>query len=50
MGSLLASAVAVEDIHVILATGLVMATAVVVSFLLADLAGVLANPRLRRAQ
>ncbi len=47
MGSLLASAVAVEDIDVILATGLAMAVAVVTSFLLADLAGALANPRLR---
>ncbi len=49
MGSLLANAVAVEDIDLILATGLVMATAVVASFLVADLAGVLSNPRLRTA-
>ncbi|MEM9563306.1 MAG: ABC transporter permease [Actinomycetota bacterium] len=47
VGSLLTDAVAVEDIDVILASGLTMATAVVVSFLLADLAGLVSNPRLR---
>lgn len=49
MGSLLASAVGTNDVPVVLATGLVMATTVIVAFTVADIVGVLANPRLRRA-
>lgn len=49
MGSLLASAVGTNDVPVLLATGLVMATTVIVAFTVADIVGVLANPRLRRA-
>ena len=47
MGSLLASAVAVKDVSTVLATGMVMATIVIVAFTIADLVGMLANPRTR---
>ncbi len=49
MGSLLAGVVGTNDVPVVLATGLVMATTVIVAFTVADIVGVLANPRLRRA-
>ena len=48
LGSLLASAVKVKDVTVVLATGLLMAAAVITMFILADLVGLLTNPRLRR--
>ena len=48
LGSLLASAVKVKDVTVVLATGLLMAATVIAAFIIADLVGLLANPRLRR--
>ncbi len=48
LGSLLASAVRVKDVSIILPTGLLMATVVVAAFTVADLIGLLLNPRLRR--
>ena len=46
MGSLLAGAVAVKDVAIVLATGLVMAATVIVSFTIADVIGIFTNPRL----
>ena len=48
LGSLLANAVKVKDVSVVLATGLLMAAAVITAFIIADLIGLLTNPRLRR--
>ena len=48
LGSLLASAVGIKDVSVVLSTGLLMAAAVTVAFTVADLVGLLTNPRLRR--
>ncbi len=48
MGSLLASAVKVKDVSIVMATGLVMAAVVIAAFTVADLVGLLTNPRLRR--
>ncbi len=47
MGSLLASAVALKDVGIVLATGLVMASTVIAAFTIADIIAVLSNPRLR---
>ena len=47
IGSLLVSAVTVKDVAIVLATGLVMASTVIVAFTAADIIGVLTNPRLR---
>lgn len=47
MGSLLANAVALKDVGIVLATGLVMASTVIVAFTIADIIAVLTNPRLR---
>ena len=48
LGSLLANAVKVKDVTIVLATGLLMAAAVIAAFIVADLIGLLTNPRLRR--
>ena len=48
MGSLLASAVSIKDMSVVLATGLLMAASVIGAFTVADVVGLLTNPRLRR--
>ncbi len=47
IGSLLVNAVTVKDVAIVLATGLVMASTVIVAFTAADIIGVLTNPRLR---
>ena len=47
LGSSLAGAVAVKDFSTVLASGLVMASTVIVAFMAADIIGVLTNPRLR---
>ncbi len=48
LGSLLANAVRVKDFSVVLATGLLMAAAVIAAFTIADFIGMVVNPRLRR--
>lgn len=48
LGSLLANAVKVKDVTIVLATGLLMAAAVIAAFIVADVIGLLTNPRLRR--
>ena len=48
LGSLLANAVKVKDVTIVLATGLLMASAVIAAFIVADIIGLLTNPRLRR--
>ena len=47
IGSLLVNAVTVKDVAIVLASGLVMASTVIVAFTAADIIGVLTNPRLR---
>lgn len=48
IGSLLAGAVRVQDVSIVLAAGLLVATTVLAAFIGADLVGVVTNPRLRR--
>ena len=48
LGSMLASAVKVKDVPIVLSTSIVIAAAVIVMLTVADLIGLLANPRLRR--
>ena len=45
---MLASAVKVKDVPIVLSTSVVIAAAVIVMLTVADLIGLLANPRLRR--
>ena len=48
IGSMLASAVKAKDVPIILSTSIVIAAVVIVMLTVADLIGLLANPRLRR--
>lgn len=48
IGSMLASAIKVKDVSVALASGLLLAATVIAAFTVADLIGLLTNPRLRR--
>ena len=49
LGSMLASAVKVKDVPIVLSTSVLIAAAVIVMLTVADLIGLLANPRMRRA-
>ena len=50
LGSMLTTAVRVKDVSTVLAVGLVTAAAAIAAFSLADIVGLLANPRLRRTR
>ena len=48
IGSLLASAVGIKDVAIVIATGMAMAGIVIFAFIVADIIGILINPRLRQ--